>query len=61
MLRQSCALTLARKFKLNTISKTFDTYGFDLECKETNTKLNIPKEFKATFDYKTPGTDHQLI
>lgn len=50
-LRQSCALTLARKFKLRTMAKTFQKFGFDLKDSQTDAKLNIPESFKATYDY----------
>lgn len=53
MLRQSCALTLARKFKLRTMKKAFDKFGFNLEDPETGVPLNIPKTFAATYDYKS--------
>jgi hypothetical protein len=53
ILRQSCALTLARKFKLKTMKKTFNKFGYDLEDPSTSLKLNIPKSFKATYDYET--------
>nr|AYM32748.1 hypothetical protein DXG00_000013 [Termitomyces sp.] len=53
MLRQSCALTLARKFKLRTMKKAFDKFGFNLEDPETGVHLNIPKTFAATYDYKS--------
>jgi len=52
ILRQSCALTLARKFKLKTMSKAFGAYGFDLKDPDTDVKLNIPTSFKAKYDYK---------
>lgn len=52
ILRQSCALTLARKFKLKTMKKAFATFGFDLMDPLTDVKLNIPKTFKAQFNYK---------
>lgn len=51
-LRQSCALTLARKFKLRTMRKAFKRYGLDLKDPETDIKLQAPDTFKATYDYK---------
>lgn len=30
MVKESCALTLARKFKLRTLSKAFEKFGKDL-------------------------------
>lgn len=47
-LKQSCALTLALKFKLRERSKVFKKFGKYLECKETGTKLFIPKTFART-------------
>jgi len=43
--RQSCALTLARKFKLKTMRKTFKKFGFDLKDIGTDIKLEIPTSF----------------
>jgi hypothetical protein len=51
ILRQSCALTLARKFKLKTMKKAFEKFGFDLIDPETGVSLNIPETFSATHDY----------
>jgi len=53
VLRQSCALTLARKFKLKTMKKTFKKFGFNLTDPETGVSLNIPETFAATYDYKS--------
>jgi group II intron reverse transcriptase/maturase len=53
VLRQSCALTLARKLKLKTMKKTFKKFGFDLTDPETGVLLNIPDTFAATYDYKS--------
>ena len=47
ILRQSCALTLARKFKLKTMKKTFEKFGFDLIDPDTGICLNIPDTFSA--------------
>lgn len=51
ILRQSCALTLTRKFKLKTMKKAFEKFGFDLVDPDTGVFLNIPKSFPATYDY----------
>jgi group II intron reverse transcriptase/maturase len=53
VLRQSCALTLARKLKLKTMKKTFEKFGFDLADPQTGVLLNIPDTFAATYDYKS--------
>lgn len=50
-LRQSCALTLARKFKLRTLRKTFNAFGFDLKDPATDIKFAAPTSYKATMDY----------
>jgi hypothetical protein len=59
ILRQSCALTLARKFKLRTMKRAFTTFGFDLMDPDTGVKLNIPETFKATYNYETSG--HEVV
>lgn len=51
-LKHSCALTLALKYKLRKRSKVFKKYGKYLECKETGTKLCIPKTFARTQEFK---------
>lgn len=51
ILRQSCALTLARKFKLKTLRKTFGTYGFDLTDPETGLSFKAPKSFVTNQDF----------
>jgi len=51
-LKHSCALTLALKYKLRERSKVFKKYGKYLECKETGTKLFIPKTFARTQKFK---------
>ena len=58
IIRQSCALTLARKFKLRTMRKVFNRFGFDLMDLNTETKLEIPKNLsncclKRLSDFKT--------
>nr|AYE93387.1 hypothetical protein C0993_000007 [Termitomyces sp.] len=57
LLRQSCALTLARKFKLKTMKKTFEKFGFDLIDPETGVCLKIPDTFSATYDYSSKPQD----
>jgi group II intron reverse transcriptase/maturase len=53
ILRQSCALTLARKFKLKTMRKTFKKFGMELRDPLTGVFLNIPATFSANHDFKT--------
>ena len=57
ILRQSCALTLARKFKLKTMKKTFEKFGFDLIDPDTGVSLNIPDTFSAKYDYSSKPQD----
>jgi group II intron reverse transcriptase/maturase len=52
ILRQSCALTLARKFKLRTMRKTFRKFGFDLKDPDSDVTLYIPKSLKRLSDFK---------
>jgi hypothetical protein len=47
LLKASCALTLARKFKLRTLSKTFRKFGGGLECPETGIRIFSPKSLKV--------------
>jgi retron-type reverse transcriptase len=51
ILKQSCALTLARKFKLKTMKKAFEKFGFDLIDPNTGVFLNIPDNYSAKYDY----------
>ena len=55
ILRQSCALTLARKFKLRTLRRTFTQYGFDLVDPKTDAKLEIPNKLVRLSDFKVKG------
>lgn len=44
LIKESCALTLARKFKLKTLKKAFETFGKDLSFKTTkNDTLSLSK------------------
>ena len=43
----------SRKFKLKTMRKTFNKFGFALADPETGVLLNIPYTFAATYDYKS--------
>jgi hypothetical protein len=57
LLRASCALTIANKYKLKTMSKAFKKHGFNLKDPETGLTLYISTEFKVINDYKTHKTD----
>lgn len=54
MLKASCALTLARKFKLRTLSKTFRKFGGELKCPETEISLFKQGSLKVSHEFK-PG------
>lgn len=55
ILRQSCALTLARKFKLRTMRKAFSLFGFNLIDPKTDTFLDIPKKLERLSEFKIKG------
>ena len=52
VLRSSCALRLAKKYKLFTQGAVFNKYGELLTCPETDVKLFKPDTLKAVHDYK---------
>jgi hypothetical protein len=39
IIKRSCALTLAKKYKLRTMAKTFNKFGYLLECPTTGSSL----------------------
>jgi retron-type reverse transcriptase len=47
LFKASCALTLARKFKLRTMRKVFIKFGTNLKCSETNKELTRPPSLKV--------------
>ena len=49
---ESCALTLALKYKLRTMRKTFKRFGKELECPVTGLKLKLPDTLRVQHDYK---------
>lgn len=53
LLKASCALTLARKYKLRTLSKAFQKFGNNLACPETDVGLVDVGSLKATHEFKT--------
>ena len=57
ILRQSCALTLANKFKLRTMKKAFNKFGFDLKDPDTGIKLNIPSSLNVKHQYGIKSND----
>jgi hypothetical protein len=52
LLKASCALTLARKYKLRTMSKVFRKFGTQLKCPETDAMFYKPKNLKPIHDFK---------
>lgn len=62
ILRQSCALTLARKFKLKTIRKAFSKFGFNLMDHSTDTKIVIPENLSRLSKFNCGGpTDPEVL
>ena len=51
-LQASCALTLARKFKLGTLSKAFSKFGKKLTCPDTGKELYKPDNLKVRHFYQ---------
>ena len=52
ILVSSCALTLAKKYKVRTQSKIFKMFGKTLSCPKTDMKLWKPSSLNAIHDYK---------
>jgi hypothetical protein len=42
LMQQSCALTLALKYKLRTMAKAFKKFGTLLKCPDTGTEFYLP-------------------
>jgi len=61
ILTSSCALTLAKKYKLRTQGAVFKKYGRLLRCPDTGLKLDIPKSFEVNHDYNTKTRDLQNL
>ena len=55
ILKSSCALTLAKKYKLRTQGAVFKRYGKSLECPETGVGLPEYGKLNAIHDYKSKG------
>ncbi len=51
-LKASCALTLARKYKLGTLSKVFQKFGYELKCEETGMTFFKPDNLKSVHDFR---------
>jgi group II intron reverse transcriptase/maturase len=52
LLRASCALTLARKYKLRTMRKTYSRFGSTLKCPDSDRKIFIPDSLRVLHNYK---------
>lgn len=52
LLKASCALSLAKKYKIRTLSKIFKKFGPLLECTETGLKFYKPETLKVAHDFK---------
>jgi group II intron reverse transcriptase/maturase len=52
ILKESCALTLAKKYKTRSRREIFSRFGKDLKCPETDVKLYSPNNLNAIHDYK---------
>ena len=62
ILRQSCALTLASKFKLKTMRNTFFKFGFDLIDPSSDYKIAIPASLTRLSDFNSKGpTDPEAL
>lgn len=53
VLKSSCALTLAKKYKVRTQGAIFKKFGWLLECPETGVKIIKYDTLKAIHDYKS--------
>lgn len=53
LLQASCALTLSRKFKINSLKGTLTKFGKHLTDPDTDIKLCLPKDYKVTHYFNT--------
>jgi retron-type reverse transcriptase len=60
LLQQSCARTLALKYKKRTMKKTFKKFGFFLKCPDTNKTLFLPLSLPRTRTFK-PGMQYTYL
>ena len=51
-LQASCALTLSRKYKINSLPKTIKKFGKYLADPETDIKLYLPKDYKVMHKFQ---------
>lgn len=57
LLRASCALTLANKYKFKTMRKSFKKFGFNLKDPDTDLTFYESTNFKVINDFKTHKMD----
>lgn len=60
ILKSSCALTLAKKYKISTQGGIFKKFGALLTCPETGIKIFKPDTLSAVHDYKESKVPHNL-
>lgn len=60
ILKSSCALTLAKKYKMFTQGAIFKKYGKLLTCPETGIEIFKPDTLKAIHDYKERSVPNNL-
>jgi len=63
ILRQSCALTLCRKYKLRSMKACFKKFGFDIKDTLTDMRIKIPKSLPVLHKYNNSsvGFDHKTL
>lgn len=60
-LQVSCALTLSRKFKINSLPKTFQKFGRFLTDPDTDIKLNLPKDYKVKHQFNSNNSTNEVF
>lgn len=60
ILKSSCALTLAKKYKIKTQGGIFKKFGTLLTCPDTDVKIFKPDTLSAVHDYKSSRVPHNL-
>lgn len=60
ILTSSCALTLAKKYKVHNQGAIFKRFGKTLKCPETDLNIFKPETLRTIHDYKTSGAPSGL-
>jgi hypothetical protein len=60
-LSQSCALTLALKYKIRTKGRAYTKFGLALACPETGAELIRAKTLKVRHDFKNRDIDEGTL